>query len=176
MPGSFKKRGAPVRTVDAMLISHSTGMPHVDAADAFRRARRAQSATRAARWIAGRRRSQHPLTLPDAVVPVRGARLEVIALREIVGTVEATAHFDARFRPASELVRARWERIALAHHRGVALPPIAVLQRSDGYYVVDGRHRVSVALALGHSDIEARVTRVAAPSTGERRPCCADAA
>jgi len=29
------------------------------------------------------------------------------------------------------------------------------VKRSDGYYVVDGRHRVSVALALGHREIEA---------------------
>jgi hypothetical protein len=55
-------------------------------------------------------------------------------------------------------VRARWQRIALAHHRGVALPPIDVLQRPDGYYIADGRHRVSVARALGRRDIDARVT------------------
>jgi ParB-like chromosome segregation protein Spo0J len=55
-------------------------------------------------------------------------------------------------------VRARWERVALAHRKGIALPPIEVLEREDGYYVVDGRHRVSVARALGHRDIEARVS------------------
>jgi ParB-like chromosome segregation protein Spo0J len=38
------------------------------------------------------------------------------------------------------------------------LPPIVVRKRSDGYYVLDGRHRVSVALALGHKDIDAWVT------------------
>jgi hypothetical protein len=87
----------------------------------------------------------------------------VIPLAEVVGTLEATISFDAEFRPASEFVRARWERIALAHYRGAALPPIDVLLRPDGYYVVDGRHRVSVARALGHRDIEARVTGVPTP-------------
>jgi hypothetical protein len=33
-----------------------------------------------------------------------------------------------------------------------------VLRRPDGYYVVDGRHRVSVARAIGHRDITAWVT------------------
>ena len=57
-------------------------------------------------------------------------------------------------------MRARWERIALAHRRSVSLPPIRVLRGEDGYYVVDGRHRVSVALALGRRDIDAWVTPV----------------
>ena len=83
----------------------------------------------------------------------------MIPTNAIVGTVEPTIVFDARFRPASEHVRARWERVALAHRTGVSLPPITVLERPDGYYVVDGRHRVSVARALGHRDIDARVTR-----------------
>ena len=47
--------------------------------------------------------------------------------------------------------------IALAHRRGDALPPIELVKRPEGYYVLDGRHRVSVAQALGHPDI-ARVT------------------
>jgi ParB-like chromosome segregation protein Spo0J len=42
----------------------------------------------------------------------------------------------------------------------VALPPIAVLQGPDGYYVVDGRHRVSVALAVSLREIEAWVTPI----------------
>jgi hypothetical protein len=138
----------------------STGMPALDAHDDFVRARRAQIAARAARLLpGGRRRPRVPRTLDDAAtVPRRGSRLAVIPLAEIVGTVEPTISFDARFRPASEHVRARWERIALAHRRGIALPPIALLRRPDGYYVVDGRHRVSVASALGHRDIEAWVT------------------
>jgi hypothetical protein len=87
----------------------------------------------------------------------RPGRLAVIPLTQIVGTVELSVHFDARVRPTSEHVRARWERIALAHRRGTALPPISVVKRPDGYYVVDGRHRVSVAMALGHREIEAWV-------------------
>jgi hypothetical protein len=86
------------------------------------------------------------------------AHLEVVPLCSIVGTLEPTTQFDARFRPTSELTRRRWERIALAHRKGDALPPIVLLARPDGYYVVDGRHRVSVALALGQRSINGLVT------------------
>jgi hypothetical protein len=142
----------------ASLTTHSTGMPTLDARDDFARARRAQLAAHATRWFARRRRPDHPPTLPDAAArPARGARLEVIALASIVGTVEPSPHFDARFRPASAHVRARWERIALAHRRGAALPPIEVVEGPDGYYVLDGRHRVSVALATGRREIDAWV-------------------
>ena len=93
-------------------------------------------------------------------------------MNAIVGSVEPSISFDSRFRPASEVVRARWERIALAHRRGISLPPIAVRRSADGYYVVDGRHRVSVALVFGHRDIDAWVTDTRSPV----RPAFATAA
>jgi hypothetical protein len=130
----------------------STGMPILDARDDFARARRAARLRR----LMQRRRS-HPRTVAD-VAGRRAPRLEVIRLSCVVGAVEPSPHFDARFRPVSAHLRARWERIALAHRRGVALPPIAVVERADGYYVVDGRHRVSVALATGLREIEAWVS------------------
>lgn len=138
------------------LHSHSTGMPAYDAREDFARARRTQLAARAARWLTGRRRASHPSTFPG---PPTGsvARLEVIALGSIVGTVEPSPHFDARFRPASAHLRPRWQRVALAHRTGTALPPITVVRGRDGYYVLDGRHRVSVALAAGLREIDAWV-------------------
>jgi hypothetical protein len=139
-------------------LTHSTGMPALDAREDFVRARRAQLAARPVHWLADRRRPNHPRTLPEtAARSGRAPRREVIALDSIVGTVDPSPHFDARFRPASGHLRARWERVALAHRRGLALPPIAVVQGPDGYYVVDGRHRVSVALATGRREIEAWV-------------------
>jgi hypothetical protein len=139
------------------MLSFATGMPTIDAHDDFLRARRAHRIRRAGGWLARRPRcANHPRVLAETTGAPHGARrLQVVPLTQIVGTVEPSLHFDARFRPASELVRARWERIALAHRRGAALPPIEVVKRPDGYYVVDGRHRVSVALALGLREIEA---------------------
>jgi hypothetical protein len=151
--------GRTVRPMFVSLITHSTGAPAVDAREDFARARRAQLAARAWRWVAGRRRCpNHPRTLPAAAARrALPARMAIIALDAIVGTVEESPHFDARFRPASEVLRARWERVALAHRRGVALPPIAVVEGPCGYYVLDGRHRVSVARAAGRREIEALV-------------------
>jgi len=69
--------------------------------------------------------------------------------------VDPTADFDAGFRPATNRLSSRWESVARAHRVGRPLPPIAVIERPDGYYVLDGRHRVSVARALGYGDIDA---------------------
>ena len=40
------------------------------------------------------------------------------------------------------------------------MPPIDVYRIGELYFVKDGHHRVSVARALGHKDIEAYVTEV----------------
>jgi hypothetical protein len=139
-----------------MLTRLSTGMPTMDAQADFARARRAHLASRV---LSAARRPRAPRVLHEAcALPSGTPQLRVIRLAEIVGTVEPSPMFDARFRPASELVRRRWERVALAFRTGVGLPPIRVRRGPDGYYVIDGRHRVSVALSLGHQDIDAWVT------------------
>lgn len=158
---------------------HDTGMPILDAQADFRRARRAGLVARIGRWLT--RSSDRPNT-PRAITdvnPLGGGRtrLEVVPLDSIVGTLEPTVLFDARFRPLSEVVRWRWERIALAHRRGIALPPIQLRRRCDGYYVIDGLHRLSVAQALGHRDIDAWVTSGRSPAVlpQGRETACADA-
>jgi hypothetical protein len=140
------------------MIRHATGLPFLDAQDDFRAARRAFRLARAARRLTRQPDGEHPLTLADAVSAEGPARLEVVPIARIVGTLEPTGDFDASFRPASEVPRHRWERIALAHRKGIALPPIVLQEGPAGYYVVDGRHRVSVARALGRTDIDAWVS------------------
>ena len=95
-------------------------------------------------------------------------RMRPIPLGAIVGTVDPTTDFDAGFRPAADRVSSRWQSIARAHRDGRALPPIVVLERPDGYYVLDGRHRVSVARALGHETIDAWAS--ASPSPARTAP------
>jgi hypothetical protein len=136
-----------------------TGVPVVDARADFHRARRAEIVARTLHRLAPRRGGR---TAPPALDGVRalswtGRDLRVIPLDAIVGTVDVTTDFDADFRPTANRVADRWQRIALAHRRGHALPPITVVESHAGYYVVDGRHRVSVARALGQTDIEAWV-------------------
>jgi hypothetical protein len=137
----------------------STGLPVLDAQTDFRRARRAYARARLARWLRRCGSCGSMVALSQTTALAAGpSRLEVVPLGAIVGTLEPTTGFDAAFRPASETVRRRWERIALAYRRGDALPPVVLRRQADGYYVVDGRHRVSVARALQHRDINAWVT------------------
>ena len=57
-------------------------------------------------------------------------------------------------------MRERWQRINLAQRKGEAMPPIDVYRIGELHFVKDGHHRVSVARALGHKDIDAYVTEV----------------
>ena len=143
-------------------LSHSTGLALLDAQSDFARARRAYFV--ASIWCRLRRRrscGRLRALARSAVLSPGPSRLEVVSLRAIAGTLEPTPYFDSNFRPASIALRRRWERIALAHRKGEALPPVVLWRQPDGYYVIDGRHRVSVARALGHRDIDAWVTGLA---------------
>jgi hypothetical protein len=145
----------------------------------FERARRGYLAARVGALVMTRRAGRtRPRDLGDVdALSWHPARMRPIRLDAIVGTVDPTTAFDAGFRPAAERVASRWQSVARAHRAGRALPPIVVLERPDGYYVIDGRHRVSVARALGHDTIDAWAsaspshTRARArklPSTRER--------
>ena len=139
-------------------------MAAVGARADFERARRGYLAARVGRLLKARGPSRtRPRDLGDvAALFWHSARLRPIRLGAIVGTVDPTTDFDAGFRPAAERVASRWQSIARAHRAGRALPPIVVVKRPDGYYVLDGRHRVSVARALGQDRIDAWVS--ASPS------------
>jgi hypothetical protein len=144
----------------------STGMPGMDAQHDFLRARRRATAAR----LISRLRFE-----PDDVgvilpyeeviralgfVSERPLGLKVVSLDAIVGTVDRGRDFDRSFRPTSARVRTRWERIAAATRRGESMPPIDVVKVGEIYFVRDGHNRVSVARALGRTDIDAQVTDV----------------
>ena len=135
----------------------------------FQRARRRHLAGRAWRLVARRHSPTRPRDLGDvAALFWHPARLRPIPLDAIVGTVDATADFDADFRPTTDRLSTRWQRVASAHHAGRPLPPITAVERPDGYYVLDGRHRVSVARALGRDVIDAYVVEVVTRIGAER--------
>jgi hypothetical protein len=146
-------------------------MAGMGARDDFDRARRGYLAARAGSLLKPRRASRtRPRDLGDvAALFWHSPRLRSIPVEAIVGTVDATTDFDAGFRPADQRVSSRWQSVARAHRDGRPLPPIAVIERPDGYYVLDGRHRVSVARALGHASIDAWASR-SAPFARARLP------
>lgn len=146
-------------------MARDTGLPSADAQFDFNRARRRRALAGLSARLRGEGDVNHILPFEEVVSALgrRGERRlgqEVITLDSIVGTVDRSREFDRRFRPTSTRVRPRWERIATAQRRGEGMPPIDVYRIGDMHFVKDGHHRVSVARALGHKDINAFVTEV----------------
>jgi hypothetical protein len=107
-------------------------------------------------------------------VSERRIGLQVVVLDTIVGSVDRAREFDRSFRPTSGRVRSRWEHIAAIVRRGESLPPVDLLRIGEIHFVRDGHHRVSVARALGRTDIDAYVTDVETKVGAERTITLAD--
>jgi hypothetical protein len=147
-------------------MAHDTGFPRADVENDFVRMRRRQILAKLAHKLS-REPDDVNLVLPyDEVIAALGfegehfAGLKSIKLRDIVGSVDTRRDFDRRFRPTSARVRERWEQLALAQRRGAPMPPIDVYKVGEMYFVKDGHHRVSIALAQGLTTIDAYVTEV----------------
>jgi hypothetical protein len=88
--------------------------------------------------------------------------LQDIPLDQIRGSVGRYRDFTQSFMPRNPKMRDRWERVnAVAIDRG--LPPIEVYKVGDAYFVLDGNHRVSVALGQGGDTIQAHVWEFSTP-------------
>ena len=158
----------------------TTGMPATDAQHDFMRARRAATVSRLAAKLRGEPDDVGVILPYEEVIEALGfvsehrVGLRVVAIDAIVGTVDRGRDFDRSFRPTSGRVRGRWEHIAEAVRRGEALPPVDLAKIGEIYFVNDGHHRVSVARALGHKDIDAYVTEVVTRVGADRRITLAD--
>jgi hypothetical protein len=146
-------------------MPRDTGLPRADAESDFSRARRRRALARLSARLRRADDVDHILPFEEVVqalgrVGERRLGEQTIPLDSIVGTVDRSREFDRSFRPTSQRVRERWERINLAQRTGTALPPIDVYRIGDMHFVKDGHHRVSVARALGLRDINAYVTEV----------------
>ena len=143
-----------------------TGFPRSDVENDFLRVRRRQVLAQDGPATAPRagRRERHPAARRGGRGPWPPRRAAPRPADDpaghIVGTVDSTRDFDRKFRPTSRRVRERWERLALAQRRGEPIPPIEVYRVGDLYFVEDGHHRVSIALASGAKTIDAYVTEV----------------
>ena len=89
--------------------------------------------------------------------PTRRTSIVNVPLTKIVGSEGRVNDFDSVFNPLNDHTRDRWLGIAEARRRGIALPPVDLIQVADEYYVRDGHHRISVAKAAGQGEIEARI-------------------
>src|SRR5262249_13168154 len=123
----------------AMVRSMGTGLVQQDARDDFDRARRRAARAKMAGWRLGRPASRHRLGVLGALTGAPGAggqgrRLEyervgpageaMVPISQIVGTVEPTRCFDRQFRPTSDDVWARFQRIAVEVRSGRGMDPV----------------------------------------------------
>lgn len=86
-----------------------------------------------------------------------------IPLDKIVGSVGRYQDFTRAFLPRNEALEDRWRRVSAVRDSMAGLPPIDLYQVGDVYFVRDGNHRISVALANGDKSIEAHVQSVNVP-------------
>ena len=146
-------------------MARDTGLPSADAQFDFSRARRRRALARLSARLRRADDVDHILPFEEVARALgrtgeRRLGLQLIPLDSIVGTVDRSREFDRDFRPTSQRVRERWEGINLAQRKGEAMPPIDVYRIGELHFVKDGHHRVSVARALGHKDIDAYVTEI----------------
>jgi hypothetical protein len=85
------------------------------------------------------------------------AGFQMVSIDRIRGSEGRVHDFDCNFDPLKDHNRERWLGIAEARDQGKALPPVALIQVGDLYFVRDGHHRISVARARGQLEIEATV-------------------
>jgi hypothetical protein len=83
--------------------------------------------------------------------------MQAVPIDRIVGSEGRYLDFDRRFRPRHDHLRKRWERVDMAHHQLIDLPPIQLYEIGGLYFVRDGNHRVSVAKAQKAMAIDAEV-------------------
>jgi hypothetical protein len=81
-----------------------------------------------------------------------------VPIDRIRGSEGRSGDFDLRFRPLQSHSRERWVSLLVAAQMGAVLPPVTLVQVQDVYFVIDGHHRISVAKALGQSEVDAEVT------------------
>ena len=162
-------------------VPKDTGLPESDAQFDFARTRRARALARLRDAPARRaeRRERDP-ALRGGGGRARPPR------RAPAGPAGDPARLDRRHGRSRPRVRpqlpphlaarcgTRWERVAAAQRRGEAMPPIDVYRIGELHFVKDGHHRVSVARALGHKDINAYVTEVLTEVGAEREITLAD--
>jgi hypothetical protein len=85
------------------------------------------------------------------------AGVQLVTLDQVQGSQGRCRDFDRAFYPLQHRTESRWLQVATAREAGIALPPVVLVQVGSIYFVRDGHHRISVARALGQTEIEAEV-------------------
>lgn len=103
----------------------------------------------------------------------RDLGIRTIEVARIVGSVDRCRELGLDFRPPLRRRRKhdedRFRRVRQAMEEGAPMPAIEVYKLGFGYYVLDGHHRVAVALEQGQMEIDAHVTEYV-PAGDEQAP------
>lgn len=84
----------------------------------------------------------------------------MVPLDKIVGSVGRYHDFDNQFRSVSGRRDERLEGILQAMKAGKAIPPIALYQIKEDFFIVDGHHRFKAAQELGLKEIRSRIVEL----------------
>ncbi|MGV9824549.1 MULTISPECIES: chromosome partitioning protein ParB [unclassified Gordonia (in: high G+C Gram-positive bacteria)] len=147
-------------------MARDTGFPDADAQNDFARMRRQAELARLTHWFTRAPNDVNTILPFDEVVAALGRTgetalgLQQVEVASIVGSVDRTKDFDKYFRPTSSRIRERWQRLAAAQRRGASLPPVQLYRIGSMHFVVDGHHRVSIAIARHLHTIDAYVTEI----------------
>src|SRR5258707_6072232 len=99
--------------------------------------------------------------------------MRTIEVARIVGSVDRCSELGLDFRPPLRRRRKhdedRFNRVRRAIDQNLAMPAIDVYKLGFGYYVLDGHHRVAVALENEQVEIDANVTEYV-PVADEKAP------
>jgi hypothetical protein len=111
-------------------------------------------------WYTLTRRAHKLYSLADIhqqLTESRYAGVQSVPINLIRGSESRVDDFDILFNPLREKMRDRWLSVAMAFSQGVTLPPVSLIRVGGIYFVRDGHHRISVALARGQQAIDAEV-------------------
>ena len=118
-------------------------------------------------------RSFHDDTDRAGVLVRRDLGVRTIEVSRIIGSVDRCHELGLDFRPPLRRRRKhdedRFRRVRQAIEDGTPVPAIEVYKLGFGYYVLDGHHRVAVALEEGQVEIDAHVLEYL-PVADERAP------
>lgn len=138
-----------------------TGFAWLDGQSAFERARSRHDRARWGVSLTGRPRRLDLAVLDQPLGPRcrRSTGEQTVPLGEIIGSVDRGRRlFDRHFDPTSDDAWPRYRSVFAARSADVDLPPVTLYRATDGYYVLDGHHRVAVARAFGDTTIRADVS------------------
>lgn len=147
-------------------MARDTGFPDADAENDFQRMRRQAELARLTQWFTRQPADVNTILPFDEVVAALGRTgetyvgLQTVEVASIVGSVDRTKDFDRYFRPTSARTRSRWQRLAAAQRRGESMPPVRLYRIGSMHFVIDGHHRISIAISQHLDTIEAYVTEI----------------